>query len=150
MSDNYLKLIPTQPEYSPAGAAQIAARKLLRSVVRESGEVTTKTGAEIEFVDAGGNFERITCPNCGEGISNIWWSSSVSQARQSRFRFLNVVTPCCQTEASLNDLEYTWPQGFARFVLVAKNPGITTVDNETLERLEELLGCRLRVIWARY
>src|SRR5438093_1118722 len=56
-------------------------------------------------------------------------------------------------EATLNDLRYVWPAGFARFVLQARNPGLQgAMDLPAVDRaaLEAIVGCRLRTIWARY
>ena len=102
----------------------------------------------MEFVDAGANFDNLSCPACGQLISGEWWSAAISKANESAFTNLNVVTPCCQSRTSLNDLNYNWAQGFARFVLQVRNPGISTLDKSVLSELEIILGCKLRVIWV--
>ena len=148
MSDNILKLIPTQPEYVPDKDAQFAAQELLGRFVGSEHEVLAYTTQQVEFVDAGANFDSLSCPACGQLISGEWWSAAMSKANESAFTHLNVVTPCCQTQTSLNDLNYNWAQGFARFVLQVRNSGIATLDKFVLNQLETILGCKLRVIWA--
>ena len=61
-----------------------------------------------------------------------------------------ISTPCCAFVTSLNDLDYQWPAGFSRFVLEARDPNIRELDKEQIEKLEEVVGGRLRQIWARY
>jgi hypothetical protein len=51
---------------------------------------------------------------------------------------------------SLNDLVYSWPSGFARYTLEAMNPGLGSLPERVHARLESVLGCRVRVIWAHY
>ena len=148
MSDNVLKLIPTRPGYVPDKDAQFAAQELLGTFVESEREVLAYTTEQVEFVDAGANFDSLGCPACGQLISGEWWSAAMSKANESAFTNLNVVTPCCQTRTSLNDLNYNWAQGFARFVLQARNPGIATLDKSVLNELETILGCKLHVVWV--
>jgi hypothetical protein len=148
MSDNLLKLIPTQPEYVPDRDAQFAAQELLGRIVENGRKVLAYTTEQVEFVDAGANFEGLSCPVCGQSISGEWWSAAISKANESAFTNLNVVTPCCETSTSLNDLNYNWAQGFARFVLQVRNPGVASLDKSVLSELETILGCKLRVVWA--
>jgi hypothetical protein len=49
---------------------------------------------------------------------------------RSAFEDLAVRTPCCHTDTTLNELDYDWPAGFARFVLEARNPGRYPVEAE--------------------
>lgn len=148
MSDNILKLIPTRPEYVPKRDMQYKARDLLQSLVARDCEVTVTTTNEIEFVDAGANFESIACSICGKEIAGEWWSVAMSEAYQSRFGCLDIVTPCCQAKTSLNNLNYHWPQGFARFSLEARNPNIPNLERGPMDELEQILGCKLRLIWV--
>ena len=148
MSDNLLLLIPSQPEYVPNLHAQQEARKLLQSLVMETCEVTAYVAEQIEFVDAGANFESVSCPACRSSIAREWWSAAMGEAHISQFSNLEVLTPCCQTRLSLNNLDYNWPQGFARFILKATNPGIPVLERQAVDGLEQILGCKLRVIWA--
>ena len=148
MSDNLLLLIPTQPEYVPNSHARQEARKLLQSLVVETCEVTACVAEQIGFVDAGANFESVSCPVCRSSIAREWWSAAMGEAHISQFSNLEVLTPCCQTRLSLNNLDYNWPQGFARFILKATNPGIPNLERQAVDELERILGCKLRVIWA--
>lgn len=67
-----------------------------------------------------------------------------------QFRVLRVLTPCCGLRTSLNRLSYTMAAGFARCVLEAVNPGVGALADSVRARLEQSLGCTVRVIWAHY
>jgi hypothetical protein len=73
----------------------------------------------------------------------------MSVAYRTGFSQLDVHMPCCGSESSLNHLEYDWPAGFSRFVLVARNPN-TDIDRQQLESVGKLLNCEIRKIWTHY
>ena len=104
----------------------------------------------VEFVDPGGNFERVLCPACNTEITR-WWVGAMEAAYESRFENLMITLPCCGTSSSLNDLQYDWPAGFARFVLEVRNANIGGIlpANEVAE-LEALLGCAVKQVLAHY
>lgn len=148
MSDNFLVLIPVHPEYVPALESQSVAANMLRCVVATNSSVSIRATPDIQFVDAGSNFERISCPLCHQIIDLDWWSAAMDEAAEVEFARLDAVTPCCRTNVSLNDLVYDWPQGFSRFEIRAMNPGISVLESDSLHQLEVTLGCSLRVIWC--
>jgi hypothetical protein len=150
MSEDFLRLIPRQPAHVPDENAVLIAEQLLKSYVVETSEVNWEITEYVEFIDAGANLERITCPACGKEISHQWWASAMDEAYRSHFSILEVLTPCCGRQTTLNDLNYEFPQGFARFVLQARYPGIASLAQQSIDELERILGCHLRVIWAHY
>ncbi|MFL5731807.1 MAG: hypothetical protein ACJ78Q_01290 [Chloroflexia bacterium] len=161
-----IRLIPTSPEYVPDTLSQEQAASYLRGLLLPnpdpSSEITARVTEYVEYVDQGGNFERVVCPFCRSDLaseSSEWWDEMMDKAYEGRFADLRIVTPCCHTQSSLNDLKYEWPVGFARFVLEAYEP--FSIDSEgvyqmlelspaDLEYLQETLGCGLRIIWAHY
>jgi hypothetical protein len=149
MSDNLLRLIPTDPEYVPPLPAQGNARRALAALFPQAEQIAVRTTPTIEFVDPGGNFERICCPNCGAELDVAWWHAAMDHAYAIGFTRLIVETPCCRWAGSLNDLTYEWPAGFARFVLEARNPN-GTLDQDSLIRLSRIVGHDLHVIWTHY
>ncbi len=62
------------------------------------------------------------------------------------FRLQPLVTPCCHRSATLDDLLYDMPQGFSRYALSAMNVG-SELSSAVLAKLEDSLGCRLRVVY---
>jgi hypothetical protein len=151
MSDNFLRLIPTVPNYVPTKRAQVVAHRLLQSFAPKADEIRTQVSEQVEFIDQGVNFERVSCPLCGKQLSQDWWASTMEAACANGFEELAVLMPCCNAKSSLNDLTYEWPAGFARFVLEAMNPGIDiNLATGQVQELEIVLGCSLRTIWAHY
>ena len=149
MSVDYLRLIPTDPTYDPPLTKDQQAEQLLAVFVPKSTEITSHRYERIQFVDAGSNWEAIHCPECGAIVEDDAWKAFVDQASVTHFIHLSLVMPCCGTIASLNDLHYGWPVGFARFVLQARDPD-GQLKKEQLRLLEGVLECRLRTIWAHY
>ncbi len=150
MSDNLLQLIPQEPTYIPSEEAIFFAQHFLKSHVSQTGQVNAEVSNEIKFIDAGANFGSISCPVCDSEISGEWWSVAMDEAHQSKFRNLDIQVPCCGSRTTLNDLNYNFPQGFARFTLTARNPGIPELDEQSIKELERIVGCKLRVIWTHY
>jgi hypothetical protein len=122
MSDNYLRLIPIDPEYVPNRIVQETARERLAGFVPEADEVTVETSDEVRFIHQGANWERVTCPSCKQELEISQWQQLMDEAYTTRLSNLQVKMSCCGSICSLNDLKYEWPAGFARFVLEAANP----------------------------
>jgi hypothetical protein len=122
--------------------------KLFQSFVPQADSVDARTTETVEFIDQGGNFERVVCPACSAEIPIGWWQDAMDEAYEGHFENLEVTTPCCQTMTTLNDLQYEWPAGFGRFCLEAMNPNIFPFPREQVDNLAQILGCELRVIWA--
>ncbi|HKP54784.1 MAG TPA: hypothetical protein VJ183_19285 [Chloroflexia bacterium] len=158
MSADILRLIPINPEYMPDALSRERAAVFLKSLLLPnpdpSRDITTKVIEHVEFIDQGGNFERIVCPCCSSELTIKWWHEVMDKAYEKRFADLRIITPCCHTESSLNDLQYEMPAGFARFVLELYKPvfidPILELSQDALEKLQDILGCRVRIIWAHY
>jgi hypothetical protein len=149
MSDSFLRIIPSDPQFVPAQSDSTVAIDFLRSVFPRAGQVTAAVSPSVVLVDCGGNLESIHCPVCGQLLSDAWWQAQMDTAHRDRFSSLEVVMPCCGSRTSLNELRYHWPMGFARYVLQADNPEAQLAP-EALLHLQELLGCELRTIQAHY
>jgi hypothetical protein len=150
MSENLLQLIPQQPDFVPDEKAVLLAKQFLASQVSESSEVDFEVSEDIRFIAAGANFESISCPVCGKRVSIEWWSAAMDVAHKTQFSNLDIVVPCCESQTTLNHLNYNFPQGFARFVLAVRNPGISELTEQSKDELERIVGCKLRVIWSHY
>ncbi len=150
MSNNVLRLIPTDPSYVPDDQAQQQAREVFATLVPQAQEVHLKVTDAPVFYDAGANMETIVCPACGTILDDQWWMKEMDRAyNEGKFTELTISTPCCDTRCSLNELVYDWPMGFARFVLEAVSPR-TDIGDRQQDLLEQILQCKLRKIWARY
>ena len=146
MSDNFLYLIPEEPNYIPESKSSELALSLLKSFSDDHVEVKAIVFNEINFIDPGQNFKSVSCPNCGSDISDSW-QSLMDASYADKFKDLDILTPCCGTESSLNSLVYKWPAGFAKYVLKAYNPPHKNwLGQSVINNLEKILGCNIRQI----
>ena len=75
----------------------------------------------------------------------------MDKAYQTSFVDLTFVTPCCQKQTSLNDLEYEMPSGFSKYVIAIIEPDIERNQKmEVIKNLKEILGQDIELIWAHY
>lgn len=153
MSDDVLSVIPTDPQWQPtreAGeqAAAIASRLASREEDDLDVEIDVKWHETITVVDCGQNLERIVCGRCHAEIDTDWWGDLLEERFETGFDDLVVRLPCCGAESSLNDLDYDWPCGFAKFEIAIWNPGLNWFADEELTVLAETLGHPVRQIRA--
>jgi hypothetical protein len=150
VSDNITTLIPQDPRFVPTKKARDAAVRMLRALAPRADEITSGVDDEVSFRDCGGNFESVACPRCRKKIELETWQGWMFEdgPDDGGFRLGPLTTPCCKTEVTLNDLVYDWPQGFSRYYLSARNAGARFPVAVT-RKLEDLLGCKLRVIRQR-
>lgn len=148
MSDNWISVIPRDPHYMPTPHQADSALAFLRDLAPESESVEFKMDDEVKFRDCGANFESVACPLCQASIDQEWWSDKMSENQDGEsFHLRPIRLPCCDGAASLNDLIYSFNQGFSRFILEAMNPNIGELQPEQTRRLSDLLGTELRVIY---
>lgn len=151
MGSSYLRIISDDPAWTPeppiAERLAAAAHEMFTS---RSEEVSAGDRGEIVFVDPGGLFEEIRCPNCGSVIDIAWWQDRMDEAHVNGFTDLRVKTPCCGSETSLNDFDYRPPAGFARFIIEVRNLGYGYAQEEEMAELSAIAGRPLRQIAARY
>jgi hypothetical protein len=150
MSDTFYKLIPLVPNLLPPAVVRGRALHRFASFLSDADEITAEVFDHVEFVPAVENFESVACPACGTVLDEQWWWQTLDAAYSERgFADLSVTLPCCGRSASLNDLTFRGPQGFARYVLSARNPTRFDLDDWQVHELEAILGCSLRKIWMR-
>jgi hypothetical protein len=150
MSDDYLRLIPTDPDRRPEAEAAERAAAVLAGLFPGADGVEAELYDEVTFVDPGENFERVSCPACQVELDMEWWSEAMGQAGDAGFTDLAVTAPCCGTATSLNDLVYDWPAGFARAALSVLNPGRGWLDETELNQVADAMGHPLRQVMAHY
>lgn len=148
MSESYLILIPTDPHWKPDEAAADRAGNLVVELAPEAEEVEAFDMDEVDFFDAGDNFQSVKCPHCGTDVTE-WWPEAMDKADDLAFGDLDVSMPCCGKPSSLNDLAYEMPQGFAQFAISVSEPGIEHLDEAALRRVGEALGHPVRAIWQQ-
>lgn len=150
MSDNFLRIIPQTPDALPDEDATQSALILLAAMIPDRESLHFKSFPEIQFVDQGGNFERVLCPACKRDVTEDWpdW---FDESAKSHFARRIVRTMCCGAESDLNDLVFEWPAGFSRQVLEVMNPNPATwlLESEQ-KRIESAWGIQVRQILAHY
>lgn len=150
MSSDFLRIIPTDPHWVPSRSAAEAAAAAVRAVFPNAQQTSIETLEEVTFVDQGGNFESVMCPACRAPLDIEWWQERMSEAAETAFFNLGVVTPCCRRAGSLNDLAYTLPAGFARFIIEVTRPERDVLEPSELEAIATALGRSVRQVLARY
>lgn len=149
MSTEFLYVVPADPGYVPTVDSRKIALSAFRAMLPQAESVDAVLNDRVRFIDPGMRFETVECHRCGMELDPIWWGDAMTDAEGKGFENLSVRLPCCDASASLNDLRYRMPAGFARFSLEARKPGpgrYLTVDR--LQSLEKILGTPLKQIWA--
>ncbi|QHE52819.1 hypothetical protein [Pontibacillus sp. HMF3514] len=148
MSDTVIKFIPANPRFVPKKEAINEAELWIRSLT-SCCEIKSILTDEIRFIDQGENFQSIICPLCLDEISLDWWSDAMEKASENHFDNLSVIVPCCYRETSLNNLQYHWNAGFARFSIEIMNPTNEEVTRN-IKTLENILSCFVKKVDAYY
>jgi len=148
MSDNWIALIPANPDFVPDSERQNQALQYFWSIAPDADNIQIKQSDHLMFFDCGANLERITCPHCGGEIVVDWWQDQMTEDYEDEFTSLKSYSlPCCGKLSTMAELKYEWPQGFARFGIDAMNPKIGTLPDEEKERFEDILGTPLLTIY---
>ncbi|HEX8792299.1 MAG TPA: hypothetical protein VF765_15195 [Polyangiaceae bacterium] len=108
--------------------------------------------ADPAFVpsDCGENLEAIFCPRCATELDMDWWHEAMDRSYATSFTDRDITLPCCRARARLEDLDYRWSQGFARFILEARNANIGAPTEDDDAQVARLLGTPVRRILAHY
>lgn len=155
MSDNYIRLIPTDPGWQPTAYAAAAvtayATGLFSGATAAADEVQHEFFESVTFIDSGVNTSTALCRSCGSNI-DLAWIFDVIGERHPDLTDLHAKAPCCGSVQSLNDLDYDWAVGFARFEVTILNG---TRDRYELDEIEldeaaALLGHPVRQVLAHY
>ncbi len=148
MSDNFISFLPIDPNFVPAKGAGADAAKVFRAARPFLDEIESTVEPHVVLHDCGGNFEDIRCPHCDAVVEIESWHEWMDADCTERdgFRLAHFTMPCCSGTTNLNDLTYSWPMGFSRFAVRARNAG-GEVPQDLLKKLEGILACNLRVIY---
>ena len=150
VSDDFLRIIPATPDWVPAMDDANAAASIVMELCPAADAVELRWYERVVFVDQGANFEDVRCPSCKAVLPTPWWRAQLDQAEATTFADLATTTPCCATAASLNDLEYVWPAGFARFELEIRNPGRGWLRSDEIAQVADTLHRPVRQIFTHY
>jgi hypothetical protein len=114
-------------------------------------EVEAEFHDQVSLIDSGVNTASFTCSACSV-VTTVDWVLEVVDERSDNLSDLNVHLPCCGAEARMNDLDYDWPMGFARFEIGVLNGTRARyeLDGSELHEVAELLGHPVRQVLAHY
>jgi hypothetical protein len=154
VSDEYIRLIPTEPYWQPTLEAASAAVEFVGWLFAGPGDAVELVRYEyydhVTLIDAGGYTTEITCPRCGQDIREWFWDLIVQ--RRLDFDELGVRVPCCRAAVRLDEINCDSPVGFAKFEVSAMNAtrGQYELNGEELRHVAALLGHPVTQILARY
>jgi hypothetical protein len=149
VSENWIRIIPENPHVVPEEGRQKRALARVREIAPHAAGVFLDMHDRVEFFDCGQNFERVVCPVCDAVLPIKWWQERMDDDYAPGFKLLKYPTPCCRTGHTLHELRYDWPQGFGRFALNVRDPGIRSLTAEQIQEVSEILGTPLRIIYQR-
>ena len=147
MSDNFLQLIPTDPQFKPTQERAKRARLLLSQYLPEAEDINASFKDSVQFFHNGSNWSGVRCSLCGEDAEE-WWFDAMDKVSEKEFQDLNVQAGCCGAVVSLNDLRYEWPVAFGSFALEVRSPNIPNLNQEQRSQLATAIGHDLRTVWV--
>jgi hypothetical protein len=151
MSDEYITIIPEQPDFVPDTARQIQAISYFGSLVSQSPNIQRQVSNQIQFIDCGQYFKYVKCPSCDATIDTDTWLDWMKADFSGEGFSLNFhKMTCCQESFTLQRLKYHFPQGFARFQLSAINSNIGQLSDIQISQFEQILECSVRAIYRKY
>jgi hypothetical protein len=157
MSDDLLRIIPTDQNYIPDRKSQQGALGLLKIMLPDADEHEATVYDELTFIDQGTNCEAVLCPSCGDRVrtgddDSRWWWDFTQEICSRSVAEVRITMPCCAADTPFPSLRFDWPAGFGYFELCIQNPrhenGLLTSDE--LKKLQDVLRCELMQIRAHY
>ncbi|GAA2482654.1 hypothetical protein Ahu01nite_070990 [Winogradskya humida] len=155
VSDQYIRLIPTDRQWQPDPDAAAAAVRYVAGLFSgpqdDVEEVEAEFYDQVTLVDAGENTTRVFCSQCGADIGVGWFFDLIEEQGEA-FDSLDFEVPCCGAVAALDSHRYDWPVGFARFEVCAMNATRAgyELDGAELTEVASLLGHPVAQILAHY
>lgn len=150
MSITNVYIIPKNESYKPSKAEFEEIKKIMNSESFRNLIVSYDTNNEIQFYDCGENFEKISCPLCNSELDTEWWQEEMGKASDDNFESLDIKTPCCHANSSLNKLDYSYAQGFSKFAIVIEDYDFTKGDNFPTSELQSVSKEEWKIIFSRY
>lgn len=160
MSDDVLKLIPEDQDFVPNREAAEHVRTLLEAFFPDGEQAEIEISDTLQFRDGGASLEKVVCPLCRKtteinpfqenDVGSAWWYTlDETLADSPDLNTLEVAMPCCGATSPIQDIDFSGAAGFSKFELCIWNPCADISEGQVSE-LEDLLGCRLKRIWAHY
>lgn len=148
MSDSLIKIIPKNHNISISKTAIEKAKNYLSNQFGAD-KVVLKEYESLSFIDCGSNLEEIICPHCGKSIPFDLWGKQMSISKKAAFTDLTINTPCCNTAARLDKLNYNHDCGFSKFEINLINCCEKLSDSE-ITKMENIFNNTIKIIYAHY
>lgn len=150
MSEHFLVVIPADPKAELPATADIVRAAL--GAIAGTDETRVKDYGKLQFIDCGENFRQVSCPHCKSEISIEAWRGWMDEDwhGEEGFHLHRHATLCCGKDVTVNSLDYDFPQGFARWMISARNTNRGPLTDAELKRLTDIAGIGLRAIAQMY
>ena len=156
MSDNYLRLVPSDPALVPSKEVATTFVNLVGNALPDAHEVLAESYGHPVFIDQGANLESIICPSCETTLpldsesNRDWWYEVSDDLENEDIRAVEVCMPCCGVVVPFEQLRFDWPAAVASFEISILNPNVRALPVDLLAELERALGCEIKQVWAHY
>ncbi len=150
MSITNVYIIPENEKYLPSKTEIEAIYNIMGSENFKNMNISYDMSNEIRFYDCGENFEKILCPICSSELDIDWWQEKMDKASENNFVGLEIITPCCHMNSSLNKLDYCYTQGFSKFAIRIGDYDFNHIDNIPVADLQSISREKWKIILARY
>jgi hypothetical protein len=162
MSDLYIRVIPTDPEWQPTAEAAARAVEYVAGLFAGPGDhveaVEPVFYERITLIDGGEYTQDVFCPRCDAAIGLDWFWNLLRVRNGGRMvgeptiGDLGVIVPCCGTALTLPELHFEAPVGFARFEVSAMNwtRSVWELNDEELTTAGDILGHPVMQVHSLY
>jgi hypothetical protein len=162
MSELYIRVIPTDPEWQPTVEAAARTVEYVTGLFAGPGDhvelVEPIFYERITLIDGGEYMEDLFCARCGADIGLDWFWELLRERNDGRMvgeptiHDLGVTVPCCAAEVMLSELRFEVPIGFARFEVSVRNwtRNAWELSEEELASAAAALGHPVRQVSAHY
>jgi hypothetical protein len=153
VSENYLRVIPSDPWWQPAPEAAGAAAHLVEELLTSGGGTVDEVGVDHydreTIIDAGVNTSSMVCSAC-RFVSDESFLMDFIERHPDGLDRLDVWVPCCGAVVPITSLRFDWPIGFARFEVSARGSSQSWLTVEQLQQVEKVLGHPVYQVLAHY
>ncbi len=150
MSITNVYIIPENEKYTPSKTEIEAIYNTMESRNCKNMNISYDINNEIRFYDCGENLEKILCPICNSELDIDWWQEEMGKASENSFVGLEIITPCCHMNSSLNKLDYCYTQGFSKFAIRIEDFDFKQRDDLPVAELQSVSSEKWKIILARY
>ncbi len=149
MSETFIVLIPDNINFIPSKEQILKIDQILQIYFDFKVYYKFEINRNIEFYDPGMNFEEILCPFCNTVIQLEWWQAQMGKyyIPNHGFQHLEIETPCCQKQTTLNALKYNFKAGFSRFAIIIND--LVNLEQDIVNRISMELQGPLKIIYRR-